>query len=106
MADKNIPLSELIRIGSKVTNQCTRSYAQPDFRATCAVGAAYFAKTGGDWPEMGKDVRGELGLVLDDFCVHPLSKKQGQIFNTITHLNDVHGWSRERIADWLESIGK
>ena len=22
----------------------------------------------------------------------------------VLHLNDVHGWSREKIADWLESI--
>jgi hypothetical protein len=26
------------------------------------------------------------------------------LINQIIHLNDSHGWSRERIADWLETL--
>ncbi len=28
-----------------------------------------------------------------------------EVFHVITHLNDVQHWTREQIADWLESIG-
>lgn len=35
---------------------------------------------------------------------HPLDKTKNTIFTTIIDLNDNCGWSREKIADWLESI--
>lgn len=40
-------------------------------------------------------------------CVrHPLfSKHMAPLGDIIVNLNDAHGWSREQIADWLESIG-
>jgi len=37
---------------------------------------------------------------------HPLFKKhEAPLQDVIRGLNDAHGWSREQIADWLESIG-
>jgi hypothetical protein len=55
--------------------------------------------------------RGERQFCPDDVC-----QKHGKRYGVdygherrpleqITHLNDRHRWSRERIADWLESQG-
>jgi hypothetical protein len=39
-------------------------------------------------------------------CVrHPLSANAAPLQDVIRGLNDIHDWSREQIADWLESIG-
>ena len=34
----------------------------------------------------------------------PDSGKVRPIFNTIMHLNDIHKWPREDVADWLDSV--
>jgi len=39
-------------------------------------------------------------------CNWPLSHNADALESVITHLNDHHAWSREQIADWLESIGE
>lgn len=42
---------------------------------------------------------------LDDLLGCPLCNNDGSsLTNTIIHLNDDHKWSRERIADWLETL--
>lgn len=28
----------------------------------------------------------------------------GSVLITVTHLNDIHKWTRERIADWLDTL--
>ena len=37
-----------------------------------------------------------------DDCVRQV--RQGVIYNIIMHLNDYHKWTREQIADWLDSV--
>lgn len=41
-------------------------------------------------------------------CPHISDNKQclleGDIMFTVIHLNDQHGWTREEIADWLETL--
>jgi hypothetical protein len=34
----------------------------------------------------------------------PVTKKQKNLFSTIIDLNDTHNWSREKIADWIETL--
>lgn len=36
--------------------------------------------------------------------VHDSTFPPGELFGVVTHLNDLHRWSRERIADWLETL--
>lgn len=91
--------SEAIREGAKLRPQGRGMF----FRAgrTCAYGAGTEAVTG----EANKwEVVWELYPYLcatDVTC--PKCEVRGAIQGIIYHLNDDHGWKRERIADWLES---
>src|SRR2546422_786680 len=44
--DKQISLSELILIGSKITRKCKNSFSRNNGHSTCALGAAIIAKRG------------------------------------------------------------
>lgn len=35
---------------------------------------------------------------------HPVTSKIENLFNIIINLNDYHKWTREQIADWLETL--
>lgn len=88
--DKNIPLSELIRIGAKVSGQCRHVFTDGRSK-TCALGAAYLGKFGelpGPTPSVCRDLGISRSLVAD-----------------IIERNDVYCMSRETIADWLEGQG-
>lgn len=37
-------------------------------------------------------------------CGTPEFRINDSLSNVIIHLNDGHGWSRERIADWLDTL--
>jgi len=37
-------------------------------------------------------------------CIHPVNFAKNNIFNTVIDLNDSHKWTREQIADWLETL--
>ena len=39
-------------------------------------------------------------IVDDNWCF----RGEHRLFHIIVHLNDYHGWSREQIADWLETL--
>ena len=103
--DKNIPLSELIRIGSRLTRQC-RGMSEKDGKATCALGAALTAKRGefiSDKTQTG-DSFIELGIRgIIRKC--PIDGYEDEVGLIIFRLNDIFTWTREQIADWLESIG-
>lgn len=104
--DKNILLSELIRIGSKVTEKGVGFYF-PDDNSACAIGAAYWAKY------LTKSMAGG-SVAVDDFLNSMIGKDVSNnpetgfcqpLSSVIFSLNDKYGWTREKIADWLESIG-
>jgi hypothetical protein len=44
--------------------------------------------------------------VLDEQAVHPVDGTSRSVIMTIWSLNDTHGWSRPRIANWLEGVEK
>lgn len=92
-------LSEAIRLGATMKPQCFGELFSKD-GGSCAMGAAQDAAGGGilyamyDFivklsdercPECGK------GRTTGRGCKH-----------LIAHLNDVHHWTRERIADFVE----
>lgn len=122
-------LSEAIREGSKIRPQIRGKgdFGFNEFRqiCSCAMGAAFEATglvnvidTGLDWPVYAAgptitlDKLFELWPVLNvmvdspvepcDMCYPKVHKKS--VARIITHINDYHDWTREQIADWVESI--
>ncbi len=41
---------------------------------------------------------------LDELVVHPVLKTEHQLKKVIVNLNDIQRWTREQIADWLETL--
>lgn len=107
-------LSEAIRQGSALSSQAFGYFKKGD-GSTCALGSAAEAA--------GFTFKGEqcvIGIELDEFlrAKFPALAGHKQVpftcpdcheglistyFSTIiAHVNDVHKWSREKIADWVE----
>jgi hypothetical protein len=108
-------LSTFIRLGSKLNNQCF-GHLQDSISNTCAIGAAIHGKTG-ELPHSylsenkglsATEIIPELNYVAlspvwnVDWCN---SNCWSSLKNVIIFLNDRKRWTREQIADWLESIG-
>lgn len=98
-----LKLSEAIRLGAMLKPQSFGSMrsceAVPSLgdvlglriiEKTCAMGAAY---------EAGYRSAPYLGVSTCPACVHV-----GPVPYLVMHLNDSHRWTRERIADWVESV--
>jgi hypothetical protein len=96
-------LSEAIRLGAMLHPQffghARLIGTAGEILATCAVGAAQEA--------------GFIVHVADDgvrvTCPTPKPhwphcREPQRVLAMVTHLNDIHRWTRERIADWLETI--
>lgn len=92
-------LSDAIRLGSMMKPQGYRALSSES--GTCALGAALDAISQPDsapcyhWP------------IVDDFvvgCPACLGITQTWLGFIIAHLNDDHRWTRERIADWIETL--
>lgn len=91
-------LSEAIRLGATLRPQ-VRGVTR-NARGSCALGAALEA--------IGVD--GTYTDVLDHFPISrryvacPVDYVEHVLVGVIRMLNDDHGWSRERIADWVETF--
>ena len=93
-------LSEAIRLGSMIRPQGFYSLMQGG--KSCALGAAIEATL-----EAGESKSSTVYKIWPwvytsqycPVCIMYLSSTQA-----ITHLNDIHRWTRERIADWVETI--
>lgn len=110
-------LSEAIREGSKIRRQCFGGLFQIENGEikSCALGAALegaglytpseeellvHTPLLNKWPELGG------GCYLCPSFRHPSEDTEETCLELlIEHLNDVHRWTRERIADWLEQNG-
>ncbi|UUG69428.1 hypothetical protein SEA_SHAM_101 [Streptomyces phage Sham] len=72
------------------------SYVSPDFQK-----AEYLAQaTKKQTPP--SDVAKLPGVTEE--VKHPVTGRQALLWNVIVDLNDRHGWSREQIADWVETL--
>ena len=104
-------LSEAIRLGSMLNpqgfiNQCDGTpegrRAAIDGETTRALVAAHRAigDTSGSW------TIGWPWIAAHGISVCPQCGQQSEygVFITIIHLNDFHRWTREQIADWVETI--
>lgn len=99
-------LSDAIRLGSMLKPQ---SFEAPwiELRyvpATCALAAASDA-LGLEKLDVGKApwVGGDWQWTYSD-ATCPVCAVKSQVFGVVTHLNDQHFWTRERIADWIETM--
>lgn len=101
-------LSDAIRLGSTLKPKGTGAFGN---NRTCALGAAAEAagiKKDFNELELAFPILGKTGIPCPD-CgkVHVwimIIRRWGDLSLTITILNDVHGWSRERIAGWVASV--
>lgn len=99
-------LSEAIRLGAMLKPQGFRSMASyASSHATCALGAAADALglacgTALDlrYPWLSKRIEG-----CDVGGTHRCREIE-TLLETVWHLNDQHRWTREQIADWVETI--
>lgn len=106
-------LSEAIREGSKKSAQAFGT-TEDEIGRTCALGAAIKCD-GGHIYSIGEKW-GDLHLVIAPpcGCLHlPAQHVQldgaypdASFAVSIAHLNDVHRWTREAIAEWVEVVEK
>lgn len=104
--------SEMVRLGSIGTKQGYHHYCNVENNTYCAVGAMMKAV---GFPVETATPAGMYGFLQDyslwksaDYPCGHCSISGGRtssIFVITTHLNDEDKWSREKIADWLDSIG-
>lgn len=95
-------LSEAIRLGAMLKPQHFGSLRSDDGVATCALGAAEEA-SGERWQVW----YGQHPACLQDTACPACTYVPRFDLNqepTIAHLNDTHRWTREQIADWVETI--
>lgn len=111
--------ARLMREGAKLRPQAFNVFYSPvpsrngEQGGSCALGAIYEAKTESTHideerdPDLGFFAFDELKELsaLDVLSVHdPVITLTASLEYVISRLNDYEGWSRERIADWLESL--
>lgn len=104
-------LSDAIRLGAMMRpHQAFWVLFEPDTQGSCALGAAAEAIGILDTTQRNrylpdKRVPNAWRWVLRQIDACPacgMGGRDGQ--DMITHLNNVHYWTREAIADWVESI--
>ena len=100
-------VSEAMRIGASKTGKCRGQYINRKGTKTCALGAALYGMGyTTDDAITGVNIDDLLGIPIAQVYSHPImGSHYWSLFSIITNLNDVRGWSRKRIANWLESIG-
>jgi hypothetical protein len=103
-------LSLAIRLGAMLRPQ--NKYVMFSGSGSCALGAAIEARTGictinshnVNIEQAIRDLSREYSL-HSRWAICPSCNGKDSVFEIIgTHLNDKHGWTRERIADFVESI--
>lgn len=106
-------LSEAMREGSKLSNQCFGSIGFKD--KTCALGAVaewleYTGQSKVNWrytlyfPILFENILPPCGCCPTADSVGFCLDDDGTFMVSIAHLNDAHKWSREAIAEWVETI--
>jgi hypothetical protein len=109
-------LSELMRQGAATRPQAFGDYTDASHCCTCAMGAVYEAITGKlPHPEaedgtacsvVNTIIYLETDILLSGYIVvDPISHESQNLSSIISGLNDELRWTREEIADWLESEG-
>lgn len=88
-------LGDAIREGCKIyPNQAFRQYYNDEDVAACAMGAAQAGAKAGGYTIDG----------LADPTVCPECSRLASLDGIVVHINDIHLWTRERIADWADTL--
>ncbi len=99
MPETKLRLSEAMRLGAMLAPQGFGTFRNR-IGATCALGAVAEAIGGIEHLRL-------VYPILDRRAEYPVADKAfyggSSLFDTIVQLNDVHCWTRERIADWIEA---
>ncbi len=99
MPETKLRLSEAMRLGAMLSPQGFGTFRNRK-GATCALGAVAEAIGGIEHLRL-------VYPILDRRAEYPVADKAfyggSSLFDTIVQLNDVHCWTRERIADWIEA---
>jgi Zn finger protein HypA/HybF involved in hydrogenase expression len=101
-----VRLSEAIRLGSMLHQQAFGALRILRFdgkTATCVLGAAEDA-VGQRWSLQWPVHPSYEAKCPDCVAKHIHVRADREMKVTPAHLNDVHHWTRERIADWVEQI--
>lgn len=105
-------LSEAIRKGCEGTNRATEYLIRAD-GSVCSMGAACLALgiEMGALQQESRELQTAFPFLKNTYakcpCNDPVcfwSRKGGDVEAVIISLNDTHGWTREAIADRVESI--
>ena len=107
-----MPLSEAMRIGAMLNPQAVGAF-KDESGATCAMGAACEAiglcgLLTARYGSISELIPAEWHRVLDYYaeleCPGFCNGNFRFVSDVIMHLNDVHQWSRENIANWVQSM--
>jgi hypothetical protein len=101
-------LSEAIRFGGYGRPQCKWNLISyhKDGNQYCAIGGA-LSYAGLKDHELAYDAMSVLFPVVWVTCSAPMTEstlERTTVYRFITHANDILGWSRDKIADWVETI--
>lgn len=104
-------LSQAIRIGAACRPQTKHHLFHYEVchntLCSCAIGAAYEGLTSYTLQGTGASAYLILKKFVDDPAMKvkcPFVSEMMSLQMALTHLNDIVGWTREKIADWLEDI--
>jgi hypothetical protein len=94
-------LPNLIRKGAEITDPGTGHYFKAMFNSACAIGAAAVALQGkhASRQNASECILGIDGREIPDVKEAPFPSS---LSDSIIHLNDEVGMSREAVAEWLE----
>jgi hypothetical protein len=100
-------LSDAMRLGSMTGSQTIGALARGS--STCALGAAYVAAglfTGGRCTVPLADALKTFPALRTPVAKCPWCSftDLDDVRDAIVHLNDFHMWTRERIADWVDTV--
>lgn len=112
-------LSEAILKGSQIRPQGFDNYfvKWPDGTVrSCALGAAYEAITGSSqvpdfdfiekWPDEEAVKIATKNVSTNGVCGCEMVSRVLPVANLVSHLNDHHKWTREKIAEWVSTVEK
>lgn len=94
-------LSEAILLGAMMKPQAFRVLVTDD--GACALGAALLA-VGAVSEQSARSVLSRWPWAFTVSATCPGCSRSHAVFGIITHLNDNHRWTRERIAKWVAGI--
>ena len=98
----SMKLSEAIRQGCEAyPHKCKHGYFQNGDKA-CALGAA-IASYVGRRPDSPYDIAEKILPGRMHIFRNPVTGETDSMYNIIIDLNDSEDWTREQIADWLDT---